>query len=280
MPRHFKPHIGVTGPDKGGFAAWAFTSISIRLAGGKPVRINPSRPRDIDGLQGLIIGGGADVDPQTYQSENFFDSYLNETINNEKRSFGNRISSFLMFLIYPLIFMVRRIFSRKDSYLDKKRDELEFNLVDQAVKAGIPLMGICRGAQLINVYFKGDLYSDISSFYHEQPNKASIFPVKKVYLKARSKLARYIGADELYVNALHRQAVKTVGQGIQIVAQEPNGVVQAIESFQKNFIIGVQWHPEYLITKADHRKIFKALVESAKISHSPCSKMDSSSLSS
>src|SRR5690606_21585499 len=255
---------GVTGPDKGGFAAWAFTSISIRIAGGKPVRITPSRPRDIQGLQGLIIGGGADVDPQTYQQENFFESYLDETINNKRRSLKSKITSFLKFLIYPLIFLVRKMFSRKGSFLDKERDELEFKLVDQAVKAEIPLLGICRGAQLINVYFKGDLHDDISSFYQEEPNRASIFPVKKVFLKARSKLSRYIGMDELYVNALHRQAVKNVGEGIQIVAQEPNGVVQAIESFQKNFVIGVQWHPEYLLTKASHRKIFKALVTRAK----------------
>lgn len=279
MAQARRPKIGVTGPDKGGFAAWAFTSISIWIAGGKAVRITPSNPRDIEGLQGLIIGGGADVNPQTYQQENFFESYLDETINNKRRSFGSKIASFLKFLIYPVIFLVRKVFSRKQGLLDKDRDELEFNLVDQAVKAEIPLLGICRGAQLINVYFKGDLYDDISSFYQEEPNRASIFPVKKVFLKARSKLARYVEMDELYVNALHRQAVKNVGEGIQVVAQEPNGVVQAIESFRENFIIGVQWHPEYLLTRASHRRIFKALVERAKVPYTSYTEMELPSVS-
>lgn len=263
MPKNKKPRVGITGPDKGGNAAWIFTSLSIFLAGGIPKRITPSSPQPVEKLQALIIGGGADIDPETYENENFFDSYLDETLNNEKRSFLNRLSSFLRFLIYPIIFLIRRILSRKGKFVDKDRDLLEFNMVDKAVKKGIPLLGICRGAQLINVYFKGDLYEDINSFYQEEPNRASVFPVKKVFLKKGSKLAKLFGEDELFVNALHHQAVKKVGEGIQIVAEEPNGVVQAIESFEHHFIVGVQWHPEYLITRAQHRKIFKALVSNA-----------------
>lgn len=264
MPNNKKPRIGVTGPDKGGNAAWIFTGLSIFLAGGIPVRVRPSNPKSIDKLQGLVIGGGADIDPEAYENENFFDSYLKETLQNKKRSFKSRIKSFIKFLIYPIIFLIRKILSRKGKFLDKERDVLEFSLVNQAVVKELPLLGICRGAQLLNVYFKGDLYDDISSFYQEESIRESIFPVKKVFLKSRSKLARLIGVDELYVNALHHQAVKQVGEGIEVVAEEPNGVVQAIESSQHNFIIGVQWHPEYLITKSIHRKIFRGLIQNAK----------------
>src|SRR5690606_1957248 len=86
-----RPTIGVTGPDKGGGVAWFFTALSIRMAGGKPVRITPANPRTADGLQGLIIGGGADVDPSTYQQENVIDEYLARTINRPQKTFFQRI---------------------------------------------------------------------------------------------------------------------------------------------------------------------------------------------
>ena len=127
----------------------------------------------------------------------------------------------------------------------------------------MPVLGICRGAQLINVYFKGTLYEDINTFYYEEPNRYSIFPVKKIYIKPGSKLAEILGVRELRVNALHHQAVKKAGEDIEIVAQEANKVVQGIESAAKKFVVGVQWHPEYLVQKKRQRRIFKALVEAA-----------------
>lgn len=259
-----KPRIGVTGPVKGGFAAWFFTALSVFISGGVPVRVRPSQPHSINQLNALIVGGGADIDPQTYENDHFLEEYLNETLKNKRKSLLQRVSSFINLLIFPLIFLLRKSFSRKSPQLDKERDLLEFNLVDDAIQKGIPLLGICRGAQLINVYFKGDLYQDIKSFYVEEPHKASVFPVKKVFLKVGSKLARIVGTEELYVNALHHQAVKEVGEGMQVVAEEPNGIVQAIESTTHYFVIGVQWHPEYLITKKIHRRLFHALVERAK----------------
>jgi putative glutamine amidotransferase len=137
-------------------------------------------------------------------------------------------------------------------------------LLNQAVKRQIPVLGICRGSQLINVYFKGTLYKDIKDFYSEKPNRHSIFPVKKAYVKLDSKMFRILDVGELMVNSIHNQAVKRAGQGIKIVAQESNEVVQAIELETDYFIIGVQWHPEYLIQKRIHRRIFKALVDASQ----------------
>ncbi|CAM3628833.1 gamma-glutamyl-gamma-aminobutyrate hydrolase family protein [Pontibacter korlensis] len=260
-----RPTIGITGPDKGGGAAWFFTALSVLLAGGWPVRITPSRPRTADGLQALIIGGGADVDPSTYEQEHVIDDYLQQTLRQPNKNIFRRVGRFVRWVWYPAVFFVRKLMSRKLSFgLDRERDHLEFQLLDQATKKGLPVMGICRGAQLMNVYFRGTLYRSINSFYMEEPNPASVFPVKKVHIKPGSKLERVLGTQQLEVNALHNQAVKEPGQAIDIVAREPNQVVQGIEHTVQDFMIGVQWHPEYLPQSKLHRRLFKALVQQAK----------------
>ncbi len=260
-----RPTIGITGPDKGGGAAWFFTAFSVRLAGGKPVRITPSRPRTADGLQALIIGGGADVDPSTYEQAHVLDDYLKSTLKEPNKNFFQRLSRFVRWIYFPVLFLVRKLMSRKLSFgLDRSRDHLELQLLDQAVKKDLPVMGICRGAQLMNVYFRGTLYKSISTFYTEEPNPASIFPVKEVHITAGSKLAQVLCTQILRVNALHNQAVKEPGNGIAIVAREPNQVVQAIEHTSMDYMIGVQWHPEYLPQYKVHRKLFKELVKQAR----------------
>lgn len=260
-----RPTIGVTGPDKGGETAWLFTAFSVWLAGGWPIRITPSRHRTADGLQGLIIGGGADVDPNTYEKEHVLNDYLKNKIKSPGTSFFQRIRSSLRWLYYPALYFIRKLFSRKLIFgLDMARDHLEFQLLDQAVKKKLPVIGICRGAQLMNVYFRGSLHKDISSFYTEAPNPASTLPVKKVNIKAGSKLRNVLGTDVLLVNALHNQAVHNPGSGLEIVAQEANGVVQGIEHTSHEFLIGIQWHPEYLPQSPTHQKLFKALVQKAR----------------
>ena len=201
------------------------------------------------------------MDPKAYMEKGFINDYLKQTIEDKRLSLPNRIGRFFRWMYYPLVFLIRKLFSRKRSQLDLGRDGLEFNLLDQAVKARIPVLGICRGAQLVNVYFGGTLYQSIDPFYQEEPNPVSIYPVKKVFLKPDSRLAGIVGENVLWVNALHRQAVKVPGQGIEIVAREPNEVVQGIESSLHPFIIGVQWHPEYLLQKEKHRRIFRELVK-------------------
>lgn len=261
-----RPTIGITGPDKGGGVAWFFTALGVWLAGGKPVRITPSKPRTADGLQGLIIGGGADVDPSTYEQEHVLDEYLERTLRQPHQNIVQKAARFTRWLYYPALFFLRKLFSRKPRWgLDKARDHLEFQLIDQAVLKELPVLGICRGSQLMNVYFRGTLYQNINTFYMEEPNPSSIFPVKKVYIKAGSKLEEVLGARHLEVNALHSQAVNEPGQHISIVGKEANQVVQAIESRQQEFMIGVQWHPEYLPQSKTQRKLFRALIQQAKL---------------
>ncbi|KAA6434852.1 gamma-glutamyl-gamma-aminobutyrate hydrolase family protein [Rufibacter glacialis] len=263
-----KPTIGITGPDKGGEIAWWFTALGVWLAGGKPVHITPSFPRTADGLQGLIVGGGADVDPQTYQQEAVFKEYLQRTLHHPKKTFFQRVWRFTRWLYYPALFFLRKLFSRKPQWaLDQARDHLEFQLIDQAVKKNLPVLGICRGSQLLNVYFRGTLYQDIEEFYREEPNPSSIFPVKKVTFLAGSKLAQIMGVQKLKVNALHHQAVQRPGAGLEVVAWEANQMVQGIEHTTRPFLIGVQWHPEYLPRRQEQRRLFQALVQKAKEVH-------------
>ena len=116
----------------------------------------------------------------------------------------------------------------------------------------------------MNVYFRGTLYQDINTFYLEEPNPSSIFPVKRVNVKHGSKLADVLGVRQLEVNALHSQAVKEPGQDIDIVAREPNDVVQGIENVRQEYMVGVQWHPEYLPTHKSQRRLFQTLVQHAR----------------
>ncbi|GHA13243.1 hypothetical protein GCM10008090_23710 [Arenicella chitinivorans] len=141
---------------------------------------------------------------------------------------------------------------------DAARDQLEIDTINHALKHHWPLLGICRGAQLLNVVHGGNLYTDIRPLRRHTPNRNSLFPIKHAELEVGSRLASILGERPLAINSLHSQAVRNLGGGLTVAARDADGFVQAIEASDQPFLIGVQWHPEYLLWKSRHLTLFKA----------------------
>lgn len=259
--RFSKPLIGVTGPDKGGFPAWVFTFLLIRAMGGKAERIRPSKPKLHLKLNGLVIGGGADVDPLLYGAKK---EELIPDFKEKEKLFKGIIIYFISLVFFPLIYLLRMIFSlNRRVTSDHDRDKLELEWINRAVKNKLPILGICRGAQLINVFFGGTLYQHLEGFYTETPEVRTILPKKKVNIEPNSRLSQILKTTDCKVNALHNQAVEELGDGLISAAKDSNNIVQAIEHQNSQFVIGIQWHPEFLPQIWRQRLIFKELVRSS-----------------
>ncbi|MCW8908880.1 MAG: gamma-glutamyl-gamma-aminobutyrate hydrolase family protein [Sedimenticola sp.] len=145
---------------------------------------------------------------------------------------------------------------------DPERDRLEIEWIEYALENGIPLLGICRGAQLINVVLGGTLHQDIRQLRRLTYNRPGLLPTKQVRLVADSTLAGVCGKQRLRVNSLHYQAVKDEGHGLRVVGHDLDRIVQAIESGTGQRIIGVQWHPEYLFYLPAQFALFRWLLQS------------------
>lgn len=259
--RRARPVIGITGPDRGGFPAWAFTALAIHRAGGKPVRLRPRAfpaGTPLPRLDGLVLGGGADVDPARYGKEIM--SFLEEETPPAPRGRGARLISWLL---APILLTLRTFFSLSASAVDRSRDQFEERCLDKALGGGVPILGICRGAQFLNIHFGGTLHSDLSSFYGERGNIDSVYPRKDIAIAPASRLERVLRRRQTRVNSLHRQAVRRLGRGLTITAKDRAGVVQAIEHKGRPFVIGVQWHPEYLPALRAQQRLFRELVREA-----------------
>ena len=249
-----RPAIGVTCPIEGGLFAWIMTWLALKRKGAKPLRITPETNTEMVQLDGLVLGGGSDIDPENYGEEFLI---IKESVK-EKR-FKDKLFGVILFLI-------RMIFSVKMSQPEKDvdRDRMEKKLCLYTLEQQIPVLGICRGAQLINVALGGTLHQDTRTFYTETPQIRSILSSKKVYLTANSRLRKIFNVDTCLVNSLHHQAVNKLGIDLIISAKEDNKIVQAIEHTKHPFMIGVQWHPEYLPHIKLQQRLFKSLVEESK----------------
>ncbi|GEO12648.1 gamma-glutamyl-gamma-aminobutyrate hydrolase [Microvirga aerophila] len=150
-----------------------------------------------------------------------------------------------------------------DVRIDPERDKLELALLRVALPAQLPVLGICRGSQMINVALGGTLHTDIYEVYVQAPKMRTVLPKKRVSIKPETHLNRILRCNPCQVNALHHQSVDKLGEGLRIAAEDESGIVQAVESETAPFLLGVQWHPELLVWKKPQQRLFAALVEAA-----------------
>jgi gamma-glutamyl-gamma-aminobutyrate hydrolase PuuD len=159
----------------------------------------------------------------------------------------------------------------KTALVSVERDGLELELVDRALRDDVPVFGICRGLQVLNVALGGSLHQHIpdalgDTVQHAQSELRHVptHPVK--LLTEGTRLGRIIGGSELSVNSFHHQALRTLGRGLREVGWAPDQVVEAIEhEDRRRFVVAVQWHPEDLVEHdAAARALFAAVVEAAR----------------
>lgn len=180
--------------------------------------------RLLDGLDGLIITGGRDVMPASYGQQ--------PHPTTDADSADNRI-----------------------------RDTLEFALVRGALRRGMPLLGICRGAQVLNVALGGTLHQhlpDVVGHTHHQQGNA-VFSTSAIRTVPGTRLAALIG-ESSDAQCYHHQAIDRLGDGLVISAQDADGVIEAVEIPGENFALAVQWHPE---ERLDDLRLFAAVVQVA-----------------
>ncbi len=146
---------------------------------------------------------------------------------------------------------------------DPERDHLEIRWIEYALEKDIPLLGICRGAQLINVVLGGSLHQDIRPLRKRTYNRPGLLPTKQVRLARPSRLAAICATETLRVNSLHHQAVDDTGKNLRAVGRDLDEIIQAIEATDNSRVIGVQWHPEYLFYLPAQLALFRWLVQKA-----------------
>lgn len=204
--------------------AWPFLALSVWLAGGRPRRITPKTPIDRFDDVDGLIIGGGDD--------------IGAGLYGAKAVLKTRI--------------------------DPARDEAELKLLERFWRRHVPVLGICRGAQMLNVFRKGTLYQDIFAVYEHAPRMQTILPRKRVEITAGSRLRDVLGVDSLTVNSLHHQSVAEVGEDVEIVARDQNDIAQALELDGPIWRLGVQWHPEFLFYRSAHLGLFRQLVAQSR----------------
>ncbi|MBI3633003.1 MAG: gamma-glutamyl-gamma-aminobutyrate hydrolase family protein, partial [Candidatus Vogelbacteria bacterium] len=135
---------------------------------------------------------------------------------------------------------------------DDERDKIELLLLKIAIERNIPVLGICRGLQIMNIGLGGTLHQDLytewsQKIQHNNPDKERDYLAHSVMLEKTSKLFSIIGKETLLVNSLHHQGVEKLGVGLTTSATAEDGLIEGIENPSLQFFIGVQWHPEELL---------------------------------
>ena len=212
---------------------------AVYLAGGTPLLIAQINEDDyiehmLDIIDGLLIPGGVDVHPKFYGEPIF----------------------------------------RNCGTINEDLDHFEFNIIQRAHRRGLPILGICRGLQVLNVAFGGSLYQDIQYYplldetiTHAQDRQRipEYQPVHSVKLKVGSRLFDVFEDEEVMVNSYHHQFIKDCAPIFEVVATSPDDIIEGIESKEDNFVVGVQWHPEKMFKQnPEQLELFKSFIGYAK----------------
>jgi putative glutamine amidotransferase len=230
MPRRTRP-LPEGDPPQAEMALGIVYARAVENAGGLPVVLPPLEsgaiPPLLNSLAGVCLSGGPDLDPAAYHAAP--DPHLGP--------------------------------------VEPDLDAFEFAVAQRADTLGIPVLGICRGCQALNVARGGTLHQHLpdvtdGSVPHRQ-TASGREPTHTVRIEPESRLAGIVGEDELAVNSFHHQAVDRLGRGLQAVAWAPDGTIEAIESDGPALYLGVQWHVETLVHFDRHAALFEALVDAA-----------------
>lgn len=218
-----KPIIGISAKNAAGIAATNLTYVNaIKRAGGVPVVIPMTTDTaQIDAIlnvvSGIVMTGGEDVDPLKYYGEE------------------------------PV---------RAQGEIVPERDTYDYMLIRRAVEKGLPLLGICRGEQMLNIAFGGSLYQDIpsqaeGSFIKHNQEAPSSYGTHSITIDRNSLLFKILATDSAVVNSFHHQAVKEIAPGFRVMAKSKDGIVEGIEMIGNDKVFGLQFHPEGLISRGD-----------------------------
>ena len=196
-----------------------------------PLRLSEDTLCEIFGrLDGLLLSGGADVHP---------------------REFGEPVEPYC-------------------GDIDVERDAVELSLIRWSLEHKLPLLGVCRGIQMLNVAAGGSLYQDIPAqldgklVHSHQPGAPFNRLAHTIDVDPSSTLARAFGDTRIEVNSLHHQALKEIAPGFRVIARAPDGIVEGIETSGDQFAMAVQFHPEWLVDDdARMVKIFEELVRAS-----------------
>ena len=195
-----------------------------------PITDRESTLRTLYGLvDGLLLAGGVDVDPAQFGEE-------------PHAALGK---------------------------VDAARDRLELTLTRWALADGRPILGICRGIQTLNVACGGSLWQDIGSQvagaleHKHQPGHSYQHLAHWVTIEPGSRLGALVGVEEVEVNSLHHQAAREPGRGLRAVAWAPDGVIEGLEGTGEAWVVGVQWHPEWLLDDGRMFRLVEAFVRAS-----------------
>ncbi len=147
--------------------------------------------------------------------------------------------------------------------INPRRDYFELKLAAKVIARKLPSLGICRGCQVLNVAAGGTLFQDIKTTMAHQQKAPRNYPFHDIAIKPDTLLSEVINENKIRVNSFHHQAVEHPGAGMYVSALASDGIIEAIESQEAPFILGVQWHPECMGDKPSER-LFTALVRAAK----------------